>query len=198
MITGRMKAGARRLLRPAAQLIADLGIPPTTLTLAGLALSVLAGWSLGIGHLPRAGILLALAGLCDMMDGAAARAGNRASRVGAFLDSTTDRYAEVLVFLGALHFYLVRSPRGAEAGTATVILLALAGSLLVSYVRARAEAIGIDCEVGLLERPERLIILIVGLLLGPSAFRVLLWVLMVLSHFTAFQRIRHVLSGIRE
>ena len=198
MVAGRVKAGARRFLRPAAQLIADLGIPPTTLTLAGLALSALAGWSLGSGHFPRAGILLALAGLCDMLDGAAARAGNRASRAGAFLDSTTDRYAEVAVFLGALHYYLARSPGGPETGTAIVVLLALAGSLLVSYVRARAEAIGVDCEVGLAERPERLVVLIVGLLLGPGVFRVFLWVLMALSHLTAFQRIRHVLSRVRE
>ena len=79
--------------------------------------------------------------------------------------------------------------------TAMIVLLALAGSLMVSYTRARAEAIGESCKVGLAERPERLGVLVVGALLGPDVFRVALWVLAILSHLTALQRIRHVLSG---
>ncbi len=197
MAATAIKTRARELLRPAAKLAADLGIPPTAITIAGLVLSGLAGWSLGTGHFPAAGVLLAVAGVCDMIDGAAARAGNRTSAAGAFLDSTIDRYSEMFVLLGALHYYLARSPGSPEVASAVAAFLALAGSFLVSYVRARAEAVGEECEIGLAERPERLVVLIAGALLGSGVFRIALWILVVLSHFTAIQRIRHVLRGVR-
>jgi len=192
-----IKARVRELLSPAARLAADLGISPTAITVAGLLLSAAAGLSLATGHFLRAAVLLVLAGLCDVIDGAAARAGNRASASGAFLDSTIDRYSEIVVLVGALHYYLVRSPGGPETGTSMGIALALAGSLMVSYARARAEAVGESCEVGVAERPERMIILIVGALLGRHAFRVAVWVLVGLSHLTAIHRVRHVLARTR-
>ncbi len=194
MAAGRTKRRIRGFLHPVARFVADLGIPPAAITFAGLVLSALAGWALATGHFPSAAILLVFAGICDMIDGAAARAGNRASASGAFLDSTVDRYSEIVVLLGALCYYLYRSPRGPEPLTAVAIFLALAGSLMVSYARARAEAVDEECEVGLAERPERMIILIVGALLGPAVFRVALWVLAILSHVTAAQRVRYVLS----
>lgn len=163
------------------------------MTFTGLVLSVLAGLSLASGHFLRAGVVLVLAGVCDIIDGDVARASDRATPAGAFLDSTIDRYSEVVVLLGALYYYLVRSAGGPEPLTACVILIALAGSLLVSYTRARAEAIGVECKVGLTERPERLIIVILGALFGAWTFRVAMWVLAVLANVTALQRIRHVL-----
>jgi CDP-diacylglycerol--glycerol-3-phosphate 3-phosphatidyltransferase len=194
---GRVKERARGFLKPLARLVADLGVSPTVVTIAGLLFSVLAALSLGTGHFVRAALLLILAGLCDMMDGAAARAGNRASSRGAFLDSTVDRYSDAVVLLGALHYYLVRSPAGPEALTAGVVLVALAGSMLTSYTRARAEAIGQECRVGIAERPERMILLIVGSLFGANVLRVALWILAIAAHVTAIQRIRHVLSRAR-
>ena len=194
MAASALKQKLRKFVGPLARFLADVGVPPDVITVAGLVLSVLAGWSLGTGHFPGAGILLILAGICDMMDGAAARAGNRATDTGAFLDSTIDRYSEIAILVGALYYYLVRSAASPETLTAVIVLLALAGSLMVSYTRARAEAIGESCKVGLAERPERLVIVIVGAFLGPNVFRVALWVLAILSHLTALQRIQHVLK----
>jgi CDP-diacylglycerol--glycerol-3-phosphate 3-phosphatidyltransferase len=189
-----IKTRAREFLRPLARLVADLGISPSAITIAGLVLSAFGGWSLATGHFVRSGLLLVVAGICDVVDGATARAGNRATATGAFLDSTIDRYSEIFVFLGALVYYLVRSPHGPEVLTSLVIFLGLSGSLMVSYTRARAEAVGESCEVGIAERPERLVILIVGALFGADVFRVALWILAVLANITALHRIQHVLT----
>jgi CDP-diacylglycerol--glycerol-3-phosphate 3-phosphatidyltransferase len=197
MATSGIKGKARELLGPVARFVADLGIPPSAITFVGLVLSVLAGWSLATGHFPGAGVLLILAGICDMIDGASARAGNRVSSRGAFLDSTVDRYSEIVVLLGALLYFLVRSPASPEIITAAVVFLAAGGSLMVSYTRARAEAVGTPCEVGWAERPERVVILIVGALLGRNVFRIALWVLAILSHITALQRLRHVMGRVK-
>ena len=194
---GEVKQRARDLLQPAARLVADFGIPPAAVTIVGLALSVFAALSLATGHFPRAALLLILAGVCDMIDGAAARAGNRTTAGGAFLDSTIDRYSETVVLLGVLHYFLVNSPSGPEALTAAIVLVALAGSMLTSYARARAEAIGLECRVGIAERPERFIILIAGALFGREVLRVAIWVLAIAAHMTAIQRIRHVLVRVR-
>jgi len=197
MASSRIKVRARGLVHPVARFIADLGIPPTAITVAGLGLAALSGLSIGRGHFLGGGILLIVSGLCDMIDGASAREGGRTSRIGAFLDSTVDRYSEVVVLLGALVYYLARSPGGPEVLTAAMVFLALAGSFLVSYTRARAEAVGESCEIGLAERPERLVILIVGALLGATVFRIAIWAVVILAHFTAIQRIRYVLSKLR-
>jgi CDP-diacylglycerol--glycerol-3-phosphate 3-phosphatidyltransferase len=198
MAAGRLKNRARGFLSPAAHLVADFGIPPTAITFAGLVLSVFSGWGIATGHFLRAGILLVFAGLCDMIDGETARAGNRATASGAFLDSTVDRYSEIVVLLGALFYYMARTHGSPEVGTALAVFAALAGSLMVSYTRARAEAIGQSCEVGLTERPERMVILIVGALFGETVFRGAIWVLAVLANLTAIQRIRHVLLETRD
>jgi CDP-diacylglycerol--glycerol-3-phosphate 3-phosphatidyltransferase len=192
-----VKEKARGLLRPLAQYFADLGVPPTAITVAGLVFSVLAALSIGSGHLPRAALLLVVAGVCDMIDGASARAGNRASPLGAFLDSTIDRYSDAVVLLGAMYFYLVRSSGAPEVLTASIVLAALAGSMLTSYTRARAEAIGQDCRVGIAERSERMVLLILGALFGQDALRIALWILAIVSHVTAIQRVRHIMTCVR-
>jgi CDP-diacylglycerol--glycerol-3-phosphate 3-phosphatidyltransferase len=197
MAAGRLKSRVRGFLTPAARLVADFGVPPAAITFAGLALSLFAAWSISAGRFQGGAVLLVLAGLCDMIDGETARAGNRATRSGAFLDSTVDRYSEITVLLGALYYYLARSNSAPEALTALAVFAAITGSLMVSYTRARGEAVGVSCEVGLTERPERMVILIVGSLFGAGTLRLAIWVLAVLSHLTAIQRIRHVLVGTR-
>jgi CDP-diacylglycerol--glycerol-3-phosphate 3-phosphatidyltransferase len=198
MAAGRLKNRVRGFLSPVARLVADFGIPPSAITFVGLVLSILSGLALAGGHFLRAGILLVLAGLCDMIDGEIARAANRATAAGAFLDSTVDRYSEIAVLLGALFYFMARTHGAPEVATAVAVFAALAGSLLVSYTRARAEALGVSCEVGLTERPERMVILIVGALFGEGVFRVAIWVLAVLANLTAVQRIRHVLTETRD
>lgn len=191
-MTAGLKKRARELFDPVARFLADLGISPTSITVAGLVFSTLAGIALARGQLLGAAILVIVGGICDMTDGAVARAGDGATRTGAFLDSTLDRYSELVVLLGALMYYISGPGVVPEPVTAAVIFIALGGSLLVSYTRARAEAIGVECQVGIAERPERLILVIIGLLLGAGVFRVVLWILAILSHITAVQRIHHV------
>jgi CDP-diacylglycerol--glycerol-3-phosphate 3-phosphatidyltransferase len=192
MAVKELKERARSVLDPLARFAADVGVTPAALTIAGLVLSGLAGLSIAGGRFGGATALLVLAGICDMLDGAVARLSGTTSDEGAFLDSTVDRYAEAVVLLGALHFSLFRSDAAPERVTAVAVFLAFWGSLLVSYTRARAEGLGRTCAVGIAERPERMVLLIVGTLLGPAALRVMLWVLVVLAHVTAVQRINHV------
>lgn len=162
-------------------------LTPSELTVMGLVLIGLATWLLISGAFFWAGCLVALASSFDMLDGALARATNQSSRFGAFLDSTLDRYSEALIFLGLLLHY---HSAGARITEVTLLYIVIVGSLLTSYTRARAEALGFDCTVGLLERPERIVLVVLGLLTGWMTLT--LWVLAVLTHITALQRIYHV------
>jgi CDP-diacylglycerol--glycerol-3-phosphate 3-phosphatidyltransferase len=196
MGAGGLKGRIRMVLEPVASLAARLGVSPSAITVAGFALSVLSGWAFWAGWFPAAGGLLLAAGICDMVDGATARAGGRVSASGAFLDSTLDRYSEIAALTGACLYYL-SVPGAPDTVTAVAVFLALSGSLMVSYVKARAEAVGTSCDVGIAERPERMVVLIVGAFAGPALFRWAAWILAVLSHVTAAQRVRHVLPKLR-
>jgi len=139
------------------------------------------------------GLVLTVAGFFDVFDGALARASGKVYRYGAFLDSTVDRYSEGVVYLGIL-IYFLRHHDGLQP---IIVLIALAGSFLVSYVRARAQSLGFTCDVGILARPERVVIIVAGLLLesigikiGPwTPLTVALLILAVGTNFTAVQRV---------
>jgi len=167
--------------------VARLGIHPTALTALGLGFSVAAGLAYAKGFFPAGGLLVLGAGLCDMTDGPVARATGKGSAFGAFLDSSVDRYSELLVYLG-LGAYYVQEQRPEWVA----VFLAFSGSLMVSYTRARAEGLGEECRVGWVQRPERLAILIVASLFGVRVTGWSLWLLAGLAHLTAAQRIRHV------
>lgn len=186
MITATVKEFARSLARTVALVLARTGITPNGLTIIGLLLNVLVAAVLAAGHLLPGGLLLILAGLFDMLDGALAKATGQASKFGAFLDSTLDRYSEIIVFFGLL----LHLQRVDDQLLVALIYAAAVGSLLVSYARARAESLGYDAEVGLLARPERIILLAAGLALGHLP--IVLWVLAVLTNVTAAHRIIHV------
>jgi len=186
---GPVKDAARAVIGPLADGLAAIGVSPNHLTVAGLVLSAGAGAAVAAGRLTLGAVLLILGGVCDMLDGSVARRHGHATRFGAFLDSTVDRAAELLFFAGlAVYFHRV------EPSTLYLVLtgLALGGSFLISYARARAEGLGLECQVGLLERPERLVLLIVALFVGPWGLRVALWILTPLAYFTTWQRIAHV------
>jgi len=182
-----LKSRVRSWLEPATDAIARMGIHPTALTVIGLLFSIAAGAAYAKGYFPVGGLLLLLAGLCDMTDGAVARATGKGSPFGAFLDSTVDRYSELLVYLGLAAYYVQ-----AHRVEWIAVFLAFSGSLMVSYTRARAEGLRHECRVGWIQRPERLAILIVASLLGVGVTGWSLWLLAVLSHATAVQRIHHV------
>jgi CDP-diacylglycerol--glycerol-3-phosphate 3-phosphatidyltransferase len=183
------KENGRRLLAPLARLFANLGVSPDHLTWAGATASGLAGALVGAGWFRTAALLLLVGALCDVLDGSVARATGKTSVFGAFLDSTVDRIAELFFFAGVL-VYFVRVDDSAIFPLLT--LLAAGGSFLVSYTRARAEGLGISCAVGMMERPERLVLLLVATLVGPIGLRAAMAVLTPLVFWTSFQRMLHV------
>jgi len=153
------------------------------LTLGGLLLNGGAAALLALGHLPWAGGIILLAALCDAADGPLARLTNRQSRLGAFLDSTLDRYSEVLIGLG-LFLYLLSRERWSDL---LLLLLFLSGSLTFSYIRARAEAEGFRSHPGLFIRSLRIGVLVAGLWSGGLS--IALWVLTVGTHLSALHRL---------
>ena len=169
------------------QWLAALGLSANVLTVGGLVLNVCVALVIATGHPRLGGALLLLASAFDMLDGAVARATNTMTRFGGFLDSTLDRYSEVVVFGGVLWYLL--STEDAEVGT-VLVFVATAGALLISYPRARAEAAGYTASVGLLARPERVILLAIALLVGRPLWA--LWILAIATHLTAISRIVHV------
>lgn len=188
MLTEPFEARVRALTqRVVGRLLGRSGITPNMLTLIGLALTLVVTATLATGHLLWGGALVLLTSVFDMFDGALARATKRNSTFGAFLDSTMDRYSEALIFLGLLLYYQ-RVP--ATHYELSFVYLTIVGSLMVSYTRARAEALGVECKVGLLARPERVILLSLGLLIGW--LHVTLAILALFTNLTAIQRIYHV------
>ena len=131
-------------------------------------------------------MLVLVAGLFDALDGSLARTMGRSSRFGAFLDSTLDRFSEATVYLGLLIYY---TRQGAREET-VLIYATIVGSLMVSYARARAEGIGVECKVGLLTRLERVGLLVIGLVINQVRWT--LWILAIFTNFTALQRMWHV------
>lgn len=141
------------LLVPAERVALALGWPPIAFNFAGLAMAAVAGVLLGLGHFASGAWTILACGILDILDGRVARARGQTSARGAFVDSSLDRFAEVFVFLGLVWFFRGR-PAGTFAATA-----AMAGSLLVSYTRARGESLGVLCKEGLMQRAERLVLL---------------------------------------
>lgn len=182
----RMRVWFRWYYVPIAGFLSRLGITPIALTLFGLAGTIAVSVLIALGHMTWAGILLLVMGPVDAMDGALARMRNEVSDWGAFVDSVTDRYSELFIFCGFLLYFLGdNNPYG-------IILsyLAAAGSVLVSYVKARAESVKLDANVGLLTRVERYIVLIPGLIFNIPF--IALFIIAIFANFTALQRILRV------
>jgi CDP-diacylglycerol---glycerol-3-phosphate 3-phosphatidyltransferase len=156
------KEALRQLLHPLVRLLSAMRVRPDSLTAIGWALATVAAALFALGHVGAAGAVMLFAGLFDALDGAVARESGRMSAFGAFLDSTLDRLSESAIFAGVIFFYAA-SARPFEALLTGV---AMAFSLGTSYARARAEGLGIPCEVGLLERAGRVVILSVFSLAG--------------------------------
>lgn len=184
------KTIAYRFTEPVARLVARTAITPTAITWLGFLLAVGAATLIITGHLFAAGLVVLIAGFFDMLDGALARYTNRATRFGAILDSTLDRLAEAVVLLGILVLYA----KDQLLAQTLLVGVTLFGSFLVSYIRARAEAIGLKCQVGLFTRPERVIVLALGLLLNQIAYVLVaaLAIIAVFSFITAGQRLLYV------
>jgi len=179
------KTSLSRLGDPVARALLRAHVRPNHLTVVGLGVSIAAALAIAPGRLRLAAVLLAVAGLCDFFDGALARLANSVSAFGAFLDSVVDRYSDLVVLLGVVLYY----ERLADTAGVCLTLVTMVGTIMVSYTKARAQSIGVACEIGIMERPERLIVLIAGV--AFHALTPAMVVLAVLTNVTALQRILH-------
>lgn len=195
MFQATLRKWTSHITEPIANLIASIGVTANMLTIIGLLFGIAAGVCIALGRLKLAGILILIGGSFDMMDGAVARATNKSTPFGALLDSVVDRYSEGIIFLGlAIYFGMEENIKYRVLGLIPTCL-GLISAFLVSYVRARAEGLQIDCKVGLMQRPERVLLLAGGVLLrnvpiaNISILILALWILVILSHFTILQRV---------
>jgi CDP-diacylglycerol--glycerol-3-phosphate 3-phosphatidyltransferase len=187
LIPVRLQDGFVNLLMPLVKRLAKWGINPNSFTLAGLIITSMAAIAFIMGHLRLGGFLILLGGLCDTIDGSLARFANKATRFGALFDSAVDRYSEFVMFLGIVaHFVKIK-----DYPTSVVVFFALCGSIMVSYSRARAESLGFDSKLGVMQRPERIVFLGLGALIHPIALKFAIWLVAIFANFTALQRIRH-------
>ena len=188
MFGPRAKQRLGAFISPLTRLLVRRHWHPNTITMLGLLLNLVAAVLFASGHFFSGGITVLIAGLCDSLDGEIARASNNGSKFGALLDSTLDRYSEIFIAFGlAVHFikthYMI---------TTAVLFFALAGSLMVSYVRARAEGLGEECVVGLMQRPERIVIIGISALIGKTALIVALWTIALMANYTVIERLWHI------
>ena len=172
---------ALRITNPVIGILSKSGIKPDALTFTGLAINIGAAYVIATGHFPLGGILILVAGLFDLLDGALARFARKTTKFGAILDSAVDRISEAAIFCGLLVWYM---PGRSEI---LLIFAVLIGSFLVSYIRARAEGLGLECKGGLFTRAERVIVLAVGLLVNQVV--IALWILVVFVYITVVQRL---------
>jgi CDP-diacylglycerol---glycerol-3-phosphate 3-phosphatidyltransferase len=194
--TDYLKNGALRVIEPAISFFARHNVSPNTITTVGTALTVAAGVVYGTGHIMTAGWIMAVTAFFDVIDGQVARRTGRCTVFGAFYDSTLDRVADGALMAGLTVFYAV-NPIHHNIYMVVVCLLGIVGTFVVSYTRARAESLGIDAKVGVMQRPERIV-----LLSAPQALFGLFWngwvligiiiLLTVTSCITAVQRIAFV------
>ncbi len=175
---------AYRITGPVVRILSKSGITPNTLTFINLAVNLIAAYFIATGHFLLGGVLVLVAGLFDLLDGALARFTEQATRFGAILDSVVDRISEAAILCGLLIWYIPQE----EAGLGIVLIfVVLIGSFLVSYIRARAEGLGWQCQVGLFTRAERVIVLAIGMLVNQIF--IALCVLAVFVFITIVQRL---------
>lgn len=195
-LAGFRKALASYLTEPAVRLLVRTPVTPNIITWLGFLLAIGAAALITVGHLVAAGLVVLVAGFLDIVDGALARRAKRTTRFGAVLDSTLDRLSEGVLLLGILGLFLLTDKQPvlftflAREWSVLIIFVALLGSVLVSYIRARAETLGVDCQVGLFTRGERVVVLVLGLWLNQLI--IALAIIAVLSFITAGQRLLYV------
>jgi len=182
--------------QPIVNLLARTPLTPNVVTWLGFCITIVAAVLIVTGHLFAAGFVVLVAGLFDMLDGALARVTNRVTRFGGILDSTLDRLSEAILLLGLLAVFA----REQQVAESILVGVALLGSLMVSYIRARMEGLGIECKTGLFTRPERVIVLALGLLLSrfDCALVIALTVITFFSYFTAGQRLLYAWRQTRQ
>jgi CDP-diacylglycerol--glycerol-3-phosphate 3-phosphatidyltransferase len=183
-----------RIIDPVVRWLIRLRIHPNAISTAGFVVTLVAGLFYHQDHVRTAGVLVLFGGVIDIFDGRVARESGLESKFGAFYDSTLDRLSEVVVFVGLASLYNTFRADVEDVAMVYVILMALGGSLMVSYTRAKAESLGLDCKVGLMKRAERVVLLglgsaVFGLAWDGLALDLIIIVVAVLTNLTAIQRI---------
>lgn len=197
VLNSRLRGAWDQFVRPVGRTLAKSGVSPNVITIVGLGIQGVVAYLIAGGSLVAAGLVAVAAGIADLLDGAVAKARGATSPFGALLDSTTDRLSDAL-FFGPIAWLYGVDPDVAshdEPWVALVALTALVFSFLVSYVKARAESLGFECNVGFAERFERIFIMILGLVLGFVPLAVVLLALMTFGTFV--QRMVHVYGQAR-
>jgi CDP-diacylglycerol--glycerol-3-phosphate 3-phosphatidyltransferase len=179
----RMRVVFKGVLDPVGAFFNRLGIYPNTMTLLGLAGNIIGAILIALGYMTLGGIVVLIMGLIDTLDGTMARLRGMSSEFGAFVDSVTDRYSELVIFAGLLYYFLQKG----DWLSPLAIYIAASGSVLVSYVRARAASLGMDTKVGFLSRFERYLVLAPSLIFNIPMVGI--WIIAVFANFTAIQRI---------
>lgn len=193
-----LRNGYLNLITPTTDFFIKRGVNPNFFTTVGLIISVIATYILANGHLRLGGALILIGGTFDILDGRVARATNRVTKFGALYDSTLDRYSEVMIFLGLAYYFAFSSTEWMIGGFNISLLAifavsaALGGSIMTSYVRARAEGLGLECKVGVMQRPERVVYLGFGALFHKYTLLLALILIALFANFTAIQRVYHV------
>ncbi len=185
-LTDRLRKAFKWLIDPLASFFNRLGVHPNAMTFAGLIGTAVGAYFLAVGRITLGGLIILVVAPFDVLDGSMARLRGEASRFGGFADSVTDRYAEIFIFGGLLYYYLSKN----DPLSCMIIFLAAGGSLMVSYVKARAESLQFEAKIGLLSRVERYLVLVPCLIFNIPMVAV--YILAFFANFTALQRIWHV------
>lgn len=185
-LTDLMRVRFKGIVDPIAAFFNRIGLYPNTMTILGLVGNVIGAILLAQGNLTVGGIVILLMGPIDALDGTMARLRGMTGQFGAFVDSVTDRYSELIIFGGLLYFYVQQGNKLASL----LVFAAAAGSVLVSYVRSRGQSLGWDTKVGILTRMERYLVLCPALIFNFPMIG--LWIIAILANLTAVQRIYDV------
>jgi CDP-diacylglycerol--glycerol-3-phosphate 3-phosphatidyltransferase len=183
MFSDAIGRGGKFILDQIVKILSRLHINPNILTFTGVLISFWAAFEFGYGNLFRGGLVIILAGLFDMLDGEVARVTRSATQFGAFYDSVIDRYSDTIILQGLMVYYA----RKQMLGYVVLVGIVFMGAVLTSYARARAESLIPSCKIGFMERPERIVLLIIGGL--ANRMEAVLWILAVLGNWTVFDRI---------
>ncbi|SVD22352.1 uncharacterized protein METZ01_LOCUS375206 [marine metagenome] len=194
----KVKDDVAAILRPSTNFLVRVHVTPDILTMMGFFLNLIAATLFGMDEYRWGGFMVLVAGIFDLLDGLVARASRTETKFGALLDSTVDRYSEIVVWFGLAVSFI----RSGSLWTSSALFFALAGSLMVSYVRARAEGLGEECKVGFMQRPERVIALGVGGIVGdniyfgteyqPIGLTFAVWAIAIFANFTTLERVIHM------
>ncbi len=197
-----------RTITPVIDFFIKRRLNPNHFTTLGLILSIIAAYLFGAGSFKIAGVIMLIAGTFDIIDGKVARATNRVTKFGALYDSTLDRYAEVMIFFGLAYYFINNHWTNNNVNlsflnwninyinisfiSTIAVCMALGGSVMTSYVRARAEGLGLECKVGLMQRPERLVFIAFGAIFHKVLLVIALIIVAIFSNVTAIQRLYHI------